>query len=433
VCEVATADSPVPLRLAWQAAPSPKLPPSLRYGRTSRWASRQVVLLFAFKAELYLFNSLGMSLRVSFQKQSFQFNFEARTSRGAMKDRISWFIKIWNDKTPELFGLGECAPLPGLSRESLEDVEIALAKFESSVNGKELELPSVAFVTLSELESFLSLSGVECHYSSIRFAFETALLDLVNGGKRMIFKTKFIEGDPIPINGLIWMGGLDHMLQQIDIKIKDGFRCIKMKVGSHNFEKECDILQYIRRKYYRENIEVRVDANGAFKPEDALYKLKELAKFNVHSIEQPIKPGLSEMAELCRQSLVPIALDEELIGVESAEAKKELLARLKPSYIILKPSLHGGLFACQEWIQLAESQGIGWWITSALESSIGLNAIAQFTSKYSIQIPQGLGTGTIYTNNIGSPLVVENGTLTYNHQIDWDLTTLFPETEAGSE
>jgi o-succinylbenzoate synthase len=295
------------------------------------------------------------------------------------------------------------------------------------ISGKEIKLPSNGFATFGELESFIS--GLKSNFiSSVRFAFETALLDLVNGGKRMIFKTKFFEGNPIPINGLIWMGGLDHTLQQIDIKIKDGFRCIKMKVGGHDFEKECDILQYIRRKYYRENVVVRLDANGAFKPEDALYKLRQLEKFNVHSIEQPIKPGLPEMAELCRQSPIPIALDEELISAQSTEAKKELLTRIKPAFIILKPSLHGGLGSCEEWIQLAESNGIGWWLTSALESSIGLNAIAQFTSLYPIQMPQGLGTGMIYTNNIGSPLMVENGMLTYNHQTDWDLTPIFPST-----
>jgi o-succinylbenzoate synthase len=373
-----------------------------------------------------------MPLRVSIHKHTLQFNFDARTSRGLMKERVSWFIKLWDDKNADVFGLGECAPLPGLSKESVEEVEVALAELQKVIDGKEIKLPSNGFATLSELESFIYGLGSN-FISSVRFAFETALLDLANGGKRMIFKTNFLEGNPIPINGLIWMGGLDHTLQQIDIKIRDGFRCIKMKVGGHDFEKECDILQYIRRKYYRENVVVRLDANGAFKPEDALYKLRQLEKFNVHSIEQPVKPGLPEMEELCRQSPIPIALDEELIGVQSAEAKKELLARIKPTFIILKPSLHGGLRSCEEWIQLAESSGIDWWITSALESSIGLNAIAQFTSLYPIQMPQGLGTGMIYTNNIGSPLMVENGMLTYNHQTDWDLTPVFPSAVGDPE
>jgi o-succinylbenzoate synthase len=366
-----------------------------------------------------------MPLRTSIHKYTLQFNFDARTSRGLMKERVSWFFKLWDDKNADVFGLGECAPLPGLSKESAEETEAALAELEKAINGKEIKLPSNGFATLGELEAFNS--GLGCSFiSSVRFAVETALLDLANSGKRIIFKTKFLEGNPIPINGLIWMGGLDYMLQQIDIKIKDGFRCIKMKVGSHNFEKECDILQYIRRKYYRENIVVRLDANGAFKPEDALYKLQDLSRFDIHSIEQPLKPGSPEMEELCRKSPIPVALDEELIGITSAQAKKEMLAQLKPAFIILKPSLHGGLRSCEEWIRLAESNGIGWWITSALESSIGLNAIAQFTSLYPIQMPQGLGTGMIYTNNIGSPLMVENGMLTYNHQADWDLTPIFP-------
>jgi o-succinylbenzoate synthase len=373
-----------------------------------------------------------MPLHVSIHKHSFQFSFEARTSRGLMKERLSWFIKLWDDRNLNVFGLGECAPLPGLSKETAEETEAALAELEKMINVKGIKLPSNGFATLEELESFIS--ELESNFiSSVHFAFETALLDLANGGKRIIFKTKFLEGNPIPINGLIWMGGLDHTLQQIDIKIRDGFRCIKMKVGGHDFEKECDILQYIRRKYYRENVVVRLDANGAFKLEDSLYKLRQLEKFSVHSIEQPIKPGLTEMAELCRQSPIHIALDEELIGVQSAEAKKELLTRIKPAFVILKPSLHGGLRSCEEWIQLAESNGIGWWMTSALESSIGLNAIAQFTSLYSIKMPQGLGTGMIYTNNIGSPLIVENGTLTYNHQTDWDLTPIFPSAVIDSE
>jgi L-alanine-DL-glutamate epimerase-like enolase superfamily enzyme len=215
------------------------------------------------------------------------------------------------------------------------------------------------------------------------------------------------------------MGGLDFMLQQIELKIRDGFKCVKLKVGGINFEKECDVLQYIRRKYFRDNITIRVDANGAFKPQDALNKLNELAKYDVHSIEQPIKPGLPEMEELCRISPIPIALDEELIGVNKTEDKEELLTRLKPAYIILKPTLHGGLYSCQEWIQLAEKQNIGWWITSALESNVGLNAIAQFTAEYTNALPQGLGTGMLYTDNIESPLIVNNGFLVHESAYKW--------------
>ncbi len=374
-----------------------------------------------------------MFLRVSIHKQAFQFNFDARTSRGPMKQRVSWFIKLWNDQHPTIFGLGECAPLEGLSKEPTELIENFLSEWEAKINLQEIELPANGFNSLQELNSFFLRSGILPDFSSLRFAAETAFIDLARGGNRTIFENDFLTGRSLPINGLIWIGGLDYMLQQIDIKIKDGFRCIKIKVGSLNFEKECDILQYIRRKYYREEIVIRLDANGAFKPEDAMFKLADMARFGVHSIEQPLKVGAKELEELCRKSPIPIALDEELIGVNSYEDRKSLLTRLRPTYIILKPSLHGGLYSCQEWIQLAESLGIGWWITSALESSIGLNAIAQFAAQYNLQIPQGLGTGLIYSNNMESPLSVGKGTLSYNQQINWDLTALFPEPDVSQE
>jgi o-succinylbenzoate synthase len=366
-----------------------------------------------------------MPLRVSIHKYVFQFSFEARTSRGAMQDRTSWFVKMWNDENPAAFGVGECAPLVGLSTETEAEVELCLAKIEKQINNGSIQLPSKNFTSLTELNSFLLANQIDTTISSVRFALETALLDLANGGKRIIFKTKFLEGAPIPINGLIWMSDIDEMLRQIDAKIKAGFSCIKLKVGGHDFEKECEVLQYIRKKYNSDDLVLRVDANGAFKPEEALHKLNVLAKFGVHSIEQPIKKGLPEMVDLCRQSPMPIALDEELIGVQSLEAKKDLLTRIRPAYIILKPSLHGGLGGCEEWIEIAEKNGIGWWMTSALESSVGLNAIAQFTSHYPISRPHGLGTGTIYTNNIRSPLTVEAGELFYNNQIDWDLSSIF--------
>jgi o-succinylbenzoate synthase len=366
-----------------------------------------------------------MSLRTSINKKAFQFNFEARTSRGLMKERISWFIKIWDDQRPEIFGLGECAPLEGLSKETPEQIDALLNEWQAKVNSLSIELP-VAVDRLKSLHEFLFINKVLPHVSALIFGVETAFLDLINGGSRLIFHNGFYTGSPIPINGLVWIGGLDYMLQQIDIKIKDGFRCIKIKVGRLNFEKECDILQYIRRKYYREDIVVRLDANGAFKPEEAKFKLMDISRFGVHSIEQPLRPGAIEMRQLCIDSPIPIALDEELIGVDTLTDRRELLQRIKPAFIVLKPSLHGGLLSCEEWIQLAEQQQIGWWMTSALESSIGLNAIAQFTMEYPIKLPQGLGTGTIYENNFESPLQVEKGTLFYNNQINWDLISIFP-------
>jgi o-succinylbenzoate synthase len=373
-----------------------------------------------------------MPLRASIHKKVFHFNFDARTSRGPMKSRTSWFVKIWEEKSSTVFGLGECAPLEGLSKETVAEMDSLLNEWASMVNNQSIELPPKPISTLLELATFLSTHGILSEFSSIRFSIETALLDLLNGGTRKIFKSEFLNGSPIPINGLIWIGGLDYMLQQIDIKIKDGFRCIKIKVGTLNFEKECDILQYIRRKYYREEIVVRLDANGAFKPEDAMFKLLDMSRFGIHSIEQPLKPGAKDTEQLCKQSPIPIALDEELIGLNSLDHKKALLERLKPAFIILKPSLHGGLLSCEEWIALAEKLKIGWWMTSALESSIGLNAIAQFTSRYPIQLEQGLGTGQIYENNIESPLYVEKGKLLYNPLKDWDLSLIFPSTEESA-
>lgn len=358
-----------------------------------------------------------MALESSLTKKVFHFNFNARTSRGKMRDRTSWFIKIWNDFNPEVFGLGECAPLPGLSVDDKPEYEGVLQEVNEKI--KTLNMASASL--LKDAKAIVP-SG----FPSILFGLETALLDLKNGGERKIFDNSFLQSKPIPINGLVWMGDLDIMLQQASIKIEEGFRCIKIKVGGLNFEKECDIIHYIRKKYFREDIEIRLDANGAFKTEEALYKLYDLAKFKIHSIEQPIKPGKSEMEELCRKSPIPIVLDEELIGVEDSAEKKKLLERIKPQFIILKPSLVGGIEASREWISTAESQGIGWWITSALESNVGLNAICQLTANYPINMPQGLGTGLLYDDNFQSPLEVGKGEIFYNHKSTWDLGELIP-------
>lgn len=365
-------------------------------------------------------------LCASVHKHVFQFAFEARTSRGPMRDKTSWFIKLWDDSNPLVYGLGECGPLPYLSKELTPEFEIVLAEFVTSIQNKKLSLPTQGWNDTSSMRDFFNTNNIIIEHSSIIFAFETALLDLVNGGTRLIFKNKFTQQAPVPINGLVWMGGLDFMLQQVEIKIRDGFHCVKLKVGGLDFEKECDVLQYIRRKYFRDNIEIRLDANGAFKKDEALQKIQNLKRFNVHSIEQPIKPGMPEMEELCRDSPIPIAFDEELIGVVRSEEKEALLKKLKPHFIILKPMLHGGLGGCEEWITLAEKQNIGWWMTSALESNIGLNAIAQFTSQYPIKLPHGLGTGQIYTNNFPSPLEALKGFLHYQKKEAWDLTNLFP-------
>ena len=339
-----------------------------------------------------------MSVRATFFRKVFNFNFKARTSRGLMKDKTSWFIRMADERTPDVAGLGECGPLPGLSIDHRSDFEEKLAGIIEQINSASLST-----------ENGDILRFVSPEFPSIRFGVETALLDLRNGGKRIVFDNGFIQGEPIPINGLIWMGDMDFMMDQINKKIAAGFKCIKLKVGGLDFDRECDILHYIRKRYFRNDITLRLDANGAFKVDDVLYKLEELSKFRIHSIEQPIKPSLGEMEELCRKSPIPVAFDEELIGRNTRLEKKQLLEKLKPRFIVLKPTLHGGFQGCEEWISIAESLQVGWWITSALESSVGLNAICQFTANYRPSLPQGLGTGSIYVNNIASPLTVSDG------------------------
>jgi O-succinylbenzoate synthase len=359
-----------------------------------------------------------MPLKASSTKKTFHFNFTARTSRGRMTDRSSWFVKIWDESNPDVFGIGECAPLPGLSVDDKPDYERVL----EDVIGKVSTLSMASSSLLHDITSIIPAG-----YPSITFGIETALLDLKGGGKRILFDNSFIQSKRIPINGLVWMGDLDQMLQQASIKIDDGFKCIKIKVGGLNFEKECDIIHYIRKKYFRDDIEIRLDANGSFKPEEALFKLHDLAKYKIHSIEQPIKPGRPEMEELCRKSPIPIAFDEELIGIDKLDEKRSLLERVKPQYIIVKPSLHGGIKGTQDWISTAESLGIGWWMTSALESNIGLNAICQLTANYPVSLFQGLGTGTLYDDNIESPLEVTKGEIFLNPKLSWNLEEFKPE------
>lgn len=335
-----------------------------------------------------------------------------------MTKKDSWFLKVWDQQNPELFGIGEAGPLPGISLEKPEEVEQQLTEVVSMI--AKINAPQ-HLNSLPEIHDFFGSSALS---SSVLFALETAMLDLKNGGTRMIYQNNFLTGQPLPINGLIWMGGLDVMLQQVSIKLYEGFSCIKLKIGGINFEKEIDILQFIRRKYFRDIVTIRLDANGSFKPEDALYKLLDCSRYDIHSIEQPVKPGSPLLPELCKKSPIPIALDEELVGVVDKQKKIELLERIQPPFIILKPSLHGGLLGCEEWIVLAEERKIGWWITSALESNIGLNALAQFTANYPVATHQGLGTGSIYNDNIASPLEVRKGTLVYNSQENWDLSEL---------
>ena len=349
-------------------------------------------------------------LKATYRKHTLQFTFQAGTSRGVMTERDTYFVKLWHSESPGVCGLGECAPLPGLSVDDVPDYESHLQWICAQINGG------------LDFEKDAISEQVGAAFPSMRFGFETAWLDLQNGGKRMLFDTPFSRGAAgMEINGLVWMGTEAFMRQQIDAKLAAGFRCLKLKIGAIDFDRECALLHRIRQHYPPEQITLRVDANGAFSPEEALEKLKRLSEYGLHSIEQPIKAGQIEaMASLCAATPLPIALDEELIGVMQNDDKKQLLETVRPQYIILKPSLLGGFAHCREWIGLADNQHIGWWITSALESNIGLNAIAQFTATYHNPLPQGLGTGQLYHNNIASPLEIREGFLHCDPAGEWE-------------
>lgn len=315
------------------------------------------------------------------------------------------------EQEKSITGIGECAPLKGLSIDDRPD-------FEDKLNETCLLLNKGDFPTDLHL------------FPSIMFGLEMAQMDLKNGGERVLFTSPFTEGtDSIRINGLVWMGGLEFMKQQIKEKIAKGFRCIKLKIGALNFDEELGLIKEVRKEFGTDDIEIRVDANGAFTPKEAPYKLKRLAELKLHSIEQPIRAGQwDEMASLCSQSPLPIALDEELIGVHSPEDKKRLLSFIRPQYIILKPGLLGGFAASKEWINIAEANNAGWWVTSALESNIGLNAIAQWTFILGSELYQGLGTGQLFSNNFDSPLFIESGLLRYDPHGSWNLKNLWDAT-----
>jgi O-succinylbenzoate synthase len=352
-----------------------------------------------------------MAWRVEIQKQVFTFGFQAKTSRGSMKTKDSWFVKLWDDGNPEVVGIGECGPLPGLSVDAVPHYESVLKNWANHVNN--------TTITPEEIEASIPVG-----FPSIRFGVETALRDWQNGGKRIIFNNDFVTGRSIPINGLVWMGDAEFTINQIKEKVNQGFRCIKIKIGGLDFAQECAILQYLRETFADESIELRLDANGSFREDIVFERLNTLSKFNPQSIEQPLPVGSALLPRVCAASPFPIALDEELIGVESIAEKQALLHCVKPAFIILKPSLHGGIAGCKAWIDIAESMNIGWWITSALESNIGLNAICQFTAEYNVSIPQGLGTGGIYTNNIPASLTVKNGHIYHDSAKRWDVFTL---------
>lgn len=319
----------------------------------------------------------------------------AGTSRGVYNTRKVWYIEISSMENPSIKGIGECAPLPNLSCDDVPQYEEVLQQACSRV-AREGNIPT---------ESLRN-------YPSILFGLETALRHYETESLAL-WDTPFSRGEAgIPINGLIWMGNFEEMYRQIEAKMEAGYRCIKLKIGAIDFDAELTLLKHIRSRFSVKDIELRVDANGAFSPAEAMHKLDALSKLDLHSIEQPIRAGQwEEMARLTARTPLPIALDEELIGHNLPEIKQELLSAIRPQYIILKPSLHGGICGSNEWIAEAEKQNIGWWVTSALESNIGLNAIAQWCATLHNALPQGLGTGQLFTDNIDLPLEIRKDCL----------------------
>lgn len=332
--------------------------------------------------------------------------FELGTSKGPINARTVWYLLAWHTERPVVIGIGEAALFPGHSKE-----------FPADVKTKLIELCA----DTSDWQRRLSTDLVDV--PSVRFAVEQCLRDLEVSGTKQLFPSDFTLGQrAIPINGLVWMGDKATMKQRIREQIDKGFTTVKMKIGAIGIDDELELLNAVRKEYDARTISLRVDANGAFDQRAVRDVLHRLAELEVESIEQPIAPGLYEaMAELCADTPIPIALDEDLIGLNHVDHKRDLMETVKPQHIVIKPSLVGGWAAAQEWIDLAQQRGIGWWVTSALESSIGLNATAQWTAMLPIDRPQGLGTGSVYANNIPAPLEVKEGGLWYRPESGWDL------------
>ena len=345
-------------------------------------------------------------IKATYYKYILQFKTPSGTSRGILKTKETWFLYLSKEGK---FGVGECGLFRGLSIDDRPDYE---DKLKWVCNNIELGLDILLAKTI--------------HFPSIQIGLEQAFLSLQSTSPYKLFVSNFTESNKsIDINGLIWMGDREFMNDQIKEKIAQGFRCLKMKIGAIDFATEVQLLASIRKEFSINDIELRVDANGAFKPSEALEKLKILSNYDLHSIEQPIRQGhYQEMALLCEETPLPIALDEELIGVFDVTKRTKMLQIIKPQYIILKPSLVGGFKESLEWIELAKKSGIGWWVTSALESNIGLNAIAQWTATLKSSMPQGLGTGGLFTNNFDSPLEVYKGGLYYNKNKNWNFNLI---------
>lgn len=341
-------------------------------------------------------------MKATYHKYILNFKRPSGTSRGVLQHKETWFLILEKDGKK---GIGECGILRGLSYDDRPDYEEKLQWTCNNIQlGKDL------------------LWEALLEFPSIQFGVEMAFQSLISQNPFLLFPSDFTESKKsILINGLVWMGNEDFMKQQIEEKIAEGFGCVKLKIGAIDFRKELQLLEFIRQNFDGKSIEIRLDANGAFAVIDALDKINQLSGYDIHSIEQPIaKNNTDSMSALCKNTPIPIALDEELIGILSMIDKEELLIKIKPQFIILKPSFIGGFRGTDEWISLAEKYNIGWWITSALESNIGLNAVAQFTFLKQNPLPQGLGTGALYTNNFECPLQVNKGNLEYQNTIEWD-------------
>ncbi len=352
-------------------------------------------------------------LHLRFSQRALRFNFPARTSRGSLAEHVAWYLHLSSTEAPEVVGLGEAAPLAGLSPDFGPAFPAAVASLCARFNAV-----GYSQLTLSDVPA---LVGSE--WPALRFALETAVLDWTAGGQHQLYANAFSFGQaPLPINGLVWMGDAAFMREQISQKLAAGYSCLKLKIGGLDFATELNLLAEIRAVAGPERLVLRVDANGAFAPADAPDKLARLAQFALHSIEQPIAAGQgAQLRTLCQSSPVPIALDEELISITDPAGQAALLDSITPAYIVLKPTLLGGHAATRHWIALARERGIGWWMTSALESNVGLNAVAQLAGEYEVDdFAQGLGTGQLYLNNVAAPLHVAGGELRYEPSGAWD-------------
>lgn len=346
-------------------------------------------------------------VQAKYIRHPLNFHRPAGTSRGILHQKGCWFVKLTNEAG--LTGVGEVSFIPALSLEDPNEIEIQLDHVCKLICRGEMD----------PTQELPSLPG-------IRFALEGAMRDLEQGGERLLFDSDFSKGKAgILVNGLIWMGDRAFMKKQVRDKLDQGFRILKLKVGALDLNEELELLAWIRSEYGAGDLEIRLDANGAWSPEEAPVRMAQFARFGIHSIEQPIGPGQIEaMSALCKDPSIPVALDEELIGITRMEEQRQLMEKIRPDFIILKPGLLGGFSLAQQWIDLAESVGAAWWITSALESSIGLSAISQWTYQLGVSMPQGLGTGMLYSNNIQSPLHLEGNQLWYRPERGWDLQSI---------